>query len=180
MGAPKDRHRYERVVAFAIANMIAGALLYGLASYALQGASKREAPGGRASAGAPAPLALEPSSPADSPDAETPHHDVAWACSSDGKSVLRSEGGSWRAWRACRGPKGCQWVEGADKTLTAVCDRGIPNRGDACDDGLGERSVCSADHRGIFDCIDRRYVLRSCPAGKACAWPAILDAPDCI
>jgi hypothetical protein len=83
------------------------------------------------------------------------------SCGSDKKRALVCDGGKFRRWMSCRGPKGCSMSGG-----TVTCDSSAQgNEGDPCD-APGQKT-CSNDRKSELECRDGVFVKsRDCP--KAC------------
>jgi hypothetical protein len=82
---------------------------------------------------------------------------AAFACSSDGMTFLRCDGGRMVVHGLCRGERHCEAGE-----RVARCDQSIAEMGDACDDGAS----CSVDGLNMLVCRDGRRVLKSaCTTG---------------
>jgi hypothetical protein len=86
-----------------------------------------------------------------------------YACTADGARALACAEGTFRLWRACRGPEGCRVVDGRN----IQCDTSLGEPGDPC--AQKGTYACSADRSTMLVC-DGAALARasSCRGPEAC------------
>ncbi len=87
--------------------------------------------------------------------------DAAFACSVDGKTMLKCALHKWDTTRFCRGATGCT----TDDDGTATCDESLAQVDDPC--GIAGRVACSTDKKSELICRGGRFEL-SRPCKTAC------------
>lgn len=92
---------------------------------------------------------------------DTCDKDGAFACSTDGKTMLKCALHKWDTARFCRGGSGCT----TDDDGTATCDESLAQIDDPC--GIAGRVACSTDKKNELICRGGRFEL-SRPCKTAC------------
>jgi hypothetical protein len=86
-----------------------------------------------------------------------------YACASDHASALTCRDGRFGLWRRCRGPLGCQVVDGRN----VHCDTSLGEAGDPCE--RPGTYACSVDGRSMLACDGKSLsVVSVCRGPKAC------------
>jgi hypothetical protein len=86
-----------------------------------------------------------------------------YACAADRGSALVCKEGRFALWRHCRGPQGCEVVDGRD----IHCDTSLAAAGDPCE--LASTFSCSVDGATMLECKGRTLEpASSCRGPKAC------------
>jgi hypothetical protein len=97
----------------------------------------------------------------------------ARSCTADGARALVCGDGRWRAWRACKGPRGC--LTEADHV---ECDNTLADEGDSC--AAQDAYACSKEGDTLLACVDERMrVARRCRGVRACRVEAGSRKTDC-
>ncbi|MFO0758141.1 MAG: hypothetical protein U0359_16720 [Byssovorax sp.] len=118
---------------------------------------------GCSSVATPAPVEIAPSTVEPAQEAQ---HTTAmpgdrcattFACSADGRTFLRCDGGQMTFVSRCRGPRGCR-IDAA----MIHCDQTIAEIGDAC---TGTGAACALDGLNLLECRGGRFTLRSACTG---------------
>lgn len=83
----------------------------------------------------------------------------SFACTADKKAELKCDGGKWKLFSKCQGPKACE-VQG----LFVKCDNTVAAVGDPCSkDG---DPACSLDGKSIVECKGGKYAVAQACAGS--------------
>jgi hypothetical protein len=86
-----------------------------------------------------------------------------YACATDLTTALVCKDGRFDLWRRCRGPQGCQVVEGR----TVHCDTSLGETDDPCEHA--GTFACSVDGKTMLECDGKSLaVASSCRGPKAC------------
>jgi hypothetical protein len=86
--------------------------------------------------------------------------DAAFACSGDGKTMLKCTLHKWETHRFCRGASGCTLDDD-----TATCDESVAQVDDPC--SVAGRIACSTDKKNELICQTGRFAV-SRPCKTAC------------
>ena len=87
------------------------------------------------------------------------------ACSTDHKSEVRCQAGTFAVIATCKGPDGCTLTpEKSGDGYALSCDDHVADVGDPCFDS--ERTACSSDKKALLTCTAQRFAVHhTCKLG---------------